>query len=136
MKTITAEYSENLRCKIKHDISGSVIFTDAHKDGTSIGFTPPELFALSLLTCIATMMGYEAEALKLDLSGMKMEVGFEMANDKPKRIAKIATEFWIPCSVTDHQKELLMKVAHNCPVRFSIHPDIKESIKFHWQGDK
>lgn len=135
MKTIKAEYSGKLRCKAAHEISGEVVITDAHKDDTSKGFTPPELFALSFLTCVATMMGYEAEALKLDISGMKMEVGFDMSKGLPRRIAKVNAELWVPCQADDHQKELLMKVAKNCPIRHSMHPDIEESINFHWQED-
>lgn len=135
MKVIKAEYSGDLRCKIQHETSGSIVITDAHKDGISMGFTPPELFAISFLTCVATMMGYEADALKLDLSGMQMEVSFEMSKDLPRRIAKIEAALWVPCEVTDHQKELLKRVANNCPIRHSMNRDIQESIKFYWQGE-
>ncbi len=132
MKTIKAEYNGKLRCKVEHEVSGSSVVTDTNKNNTSTGFTPPELFAISFLTCVGTMMGYEAEALKLDISGMKMEVSFDMSKDLPRRIAKIEAQLWIPCKVGDHHKELLMKVAKNCPIRHSIHPDIDESINFHW----
>lgn len=135
MKTIKAEYTGNLRCKAEHERSKSIIVTDANKDEKNIGFTPLELFALSFLTCVATIIGYEAEALKLDISGMLMEVSFEMSKDIPKRIAQIDAVLWIPCKVSDHQKELLIRMGKNCPVRHSIHPDIKETINFHWQEE-
>lgn len=136
MKIISAEYAENFRCKVYHEFSGSVVHTDASKDATSKGFTPPELFAISLVTCMATMMGYEAEALKLDLSGMKMTVAFEMSSDKPRRVTKISTEFWIACDVTEHQKELFTKAAKNCPIKHSMHPDILQSMEFHYAEKK
>lgn len=132
MKTIKAEYNGNLQCKVEHELSGKTVITDAHKDNTSSGFTPPELFAISFLTCVGTMMGYEAEALKIDISGMKMEVGFEMSKNMPRRISKIVAELWIPGKIEDHQKELLVRIAKNCPIRHSMHPDIEESIQFHW----
>lgn len=135
MKTIKGEYSGNLRCKVEHETTGTVVLTDAHKDNTSSGFTPPELFAISFLTCVATMMGYEAEALKIDVSGMKMEVSFDMSKSMPRRISKIEAVLWVPGKIEEHQKELLMKVAKNCPIRHSMHPDIEESIQFHWQGE-
>lgn len=135
MKTIKAEYSGNFRCRAEHQPSRSIVLTDANKDERSVGFTPPELFALSFLTCVATMMGYEAEALKLDISRMAMEVSFEMSKEMPRRIGKIDAVFWVPCKVNDHQKGLLMKVAKNCPVRHSMHPDIQETITLNWQEE-
>ncbi|OAI51002.1 hypothetical protein AYO37_00570 [Opitutia bacterium SCGC AG-212-L18] len=133
MKTIKAEYIENFRCKVHHEASNSEVLTDTKKDATSVGFTPPELFVVSLVTCMATMIGYEAEALKLDVTGMKMAVAFQMSLDKPRRIEKISTEFWIPCSVTAHQKELIEKAAENCPIAHSIHPNTEQSKKFYWE---
>lgn len=132
MKIIIAEYIENFRCKVYHEFSDSMLLTDASKGSDSKGFTPPELSVISLLTCMATMMGYEAEALKLDISGMKMSVGFDMSNDKPRRIKKINTEFWIPLHVTPHQKELLIKAAKNCPIANSMHPNIEHSMEFYY----
>lgn len=135
MKTIKGEYKGKLRCKVEHEVTGTEVLTDANKDNTSSGFTPPELFAVSFLTCVATMLGYEAEALKIDVSGMKMEVSFDMSKSVPRRISKIEAVLWVPGKIEEHQKQLLMKVAKNCPIRHSMHPDIEESIQFHWQGE-
>jgi putative redox protein len=132
MKIIKAEYAENFRCKVHHEFSNSVLLTDASKDSSSKGFTPPELFAISLVTCMATMMGYEADALKLDISGMKMTVGLEMSSDKPRRITKVSTEFWFPFDPTEHQKELFAKAAKNCPIKHSMHPDIEQTVEYHY----
>lgn len=134
MKTIKAEYNGQLHCKVTHESSGTVIVTDANKESIS-GFSPLELFAISFLTCVSSMMGYEADALKIDITGMKMEVSFEKSKRMPMRISKLHAELWVPGKIEDHQKELLMKVAKNCPIRHSIHPDIEESIEFHWEGE-
>jgi putative redox protein len=134
MKLISAEYTGDFRCKVHHEFSNSVVITDASKTTNSKGFTPPELFAISVATCMATMMGFEADALKLDISGMQMSVGFEMSNDKPRRITKISTEFWVPTHVTEHQKDLLIRAAKNCPITYSIHPDIEHSMEFHYSN--
>lgn len=136
MKIITGEYTDNFRCKVHHDFSNSSILTDASKDSSSKGFTPPQLFAISLVTCMATMMGYEADALKLDISGMKMTVDFEMSSDKPRRITTISTQFWLPLNLTEHQKELFTKAAKNCPIKHSIHPDIVQSMEFHYSTEE
>lgn len=134
MKVISAEYTDNFRCKVRHEFTGSVVITDASKTSDSTGFTPPELFAISVVTCMATMMGYEADALKLNISGMQMSVGFDMSNDKPRRVTKIHTEFWVPAHVTEHQKDLLVRAAKNCPITYSIHPDIEHTMEFHYQS--
>lgn len=136
MKAVNAEYTKNYCCKVYHEFSGSTILTDASKGTDSKGFTPPELFAISLVTCMATMMGFEAEALKLDISGMKMAVEFEMSSIKPRRVTKIHSEFWIPSQVNDHQKELFANAAKNCPIKHSIHPDIVQTMEFYYPGEE
>lgn len=128
-------YEGNLRTVCTHLRSGSVVETDAPVDNNGKGerFSPTDLVATALGTCMMTIMGMRAGEMKLNLEGVKIDVEKIMKAD-PRRIGGINLTFHFPDSLrlNDDQKALLERAAHTCPVMYSIHPDIEVMILFHW----
>ena len=137
MAKITAEYKGDLRCEVKHDSSGAVLTTDAPTDnqGKGEGFSPTDLVGVSLVTCMATIMGIQANARKLDISGMQLSVSKEMSTDAPRRIVKLVCNLSVPGNFDEKEKDLLQKAAMACPVYYSLNPEIEKTVNFEWLGD-
>jgi len=136
MAKIISEYKGDLRCLSRHEDLSEEIVTDAPKENRGKGdfFSPTDLFATALGTCMATVMGIQANILKIDLKGMTFTVDKEMTTDRPNRVRKLSVAFFIPCNPDDHQKALLEKAAKACPIHHSLHPDIEQSVVFNWQA--
>ncbi len=134
--TSTVTYEGTQRTKCKHLRSGSEIETDAPVDNKGRGerFSPTDLVATALGSCMLTIMGMRADNMNVDLKGVKIEVEKIMAAD-PRRIGGINLTFHFPDSltVTERQQTILQKAAETCPVFYSIHPDIKVNIHFNWK---
>ncbi len=132
MNTSELVYQGELRTVATHVFSNTKIFTDAPLDnnGKAQSFSPTDLVATSLATCMITIMGIEANKQKIDLKDSKMHVKKIMAIN-PRRISKIEINFEIPeRNLSIEQKQLLEELALNCPVAKSLHPDIKQEIVF------
>lgn len=133
--TSSVVYDGNLRTVCTHLKSGTVIETDAPPDNQGKGerFSPSDLVATALGSCMLTIMGIKARDLNIDLKGVKIEVEKIMASD-PRRVGGINLTFHFPESLelTDKQQSILENAAHTCPVIYSIHPDIKVDARFNW----
>lgn len=135
MVKVTIEYEGELRCNLKHGPSGNTLQTDAPVDNNGKGesFSPTDLCASALGSCIATIVGMQMEALGVDLKGMRIEVSKEMSANLPRRIARLITDVWLPLELTDDQQMKVEIAAKNCPVHHSLHPEIEKPITFHWK---
>jgi putative redox protein len=133
--TSTVVYEGNLRTVCTHLKSGTVIETDAPLDnqGRAERFSPSDLVATALGSCMMTIMGIKARDMQVDLAGMKIEVEKIMKAD-PRRIGGINLTFHFPdtLQVDEKQKTILERAAHTCPVIYSIHPDIELKVVFGW----
>lgn len=133
--TSTVVYEGNLRTVCTHLKSGTVIETDAPTDNQGKGerFSPSDLVATALASCMLTIMGIKARDMELDIAGIKVEVEKIMAND-PRRVGGINLTFHFPdnISLTDKERTILERAAHTCPVIYSIHPDIKVNVDFNF----
>ena len=121
---------------MKHLQSGTLIETDAPTDNMGKGarFSPTDLMASSLGSCMITTMAIRAADMKLNFEGTRIEVTKIMSTDAPRRIAGIRADlYFTPAFIaTEEQKEQLVRIARNCPVEKSLHPDIKLDVTFHW----
>lgn len=126
-------YLGDLRTESEHLQSGEKILTDAPVDNNGKGeaFSPTDMVANSLATCMLTIMGIKARDLAIDLRGTTAEVTKVMATD-PRRIGKIIIRFTLPVAVEEKSKIILERAAHTCPVLYSLHPDIDKDITFIW----
>jgi putative redox protein len=133
--TSTVIYEGDLRTVATHLHSGTVIETDAPVDNQGKGerFSPTDLVATALGSCMTTIMGIKARDLNVDLKGMKIEITKIMKAD-PRRISGVHLTFHFPSSqqVNDKQKAILENAALTCPVAKSIHPDIEMKTLFQW----
>jgi putative redox protein len=132
MVEIKALYEGDLRCSLTHGPSGKIITTDAPADnqGKAETFSPTDLVAAALASCILTVMGIVARRRGLDMTGTSVVVWKEMVNDPVRRIGelKVTVTFSKPISETD--RTILERTAHTCPVHQSLHPSIKAPIEF------
>ncbi len=133
---MTAEiiYQGNLRTQATHIKSGNQLITDAPTDNRGKGesFSPTDMVATALASCILTIMGIKAEDKGIDIVGAKAETTKVMAST-PRRIARIEVKVTMPDHpYSDKEKMLLEKAAHGCPVRRSLHPDLEEVLEIIW----
>src|SRR5258708_5560013 len=135
--TSTVIYEGDLRTVATHLQSGTAIETDAPVDNQGKGerFSPTDLVATALGACMATTMGIKTRDMSVDLRGMKLSILKIMAAD-PRRIAGVNIVFDFPAGqVFDEKtKTILERIAHTCPVMYSIHPDMEVKIEFNWKS--
>lgn len=127
-------YKGALRTEATHLRSGTSILTDAPIDnqGKGASFSPTDLVATALGSCIMTIMGIKARDKEIDMEGAEVEITKVMAAN-PRRISKIKVEISMPAkNYSDQEKKLLEAVAHHCPVANSLHPDLEEEVIIKW----
>ena len=137
MKTAEVIYLGNLRSEATHIRSGETIISDAPTDNKGKGeaFSPTDLTSTSLATCMITTMAIAANSYDIPMEKASAGVLKIMANN-PRRIDAIEVDLYLTDSdYTDQQKAILEKAALNCPVSLSLHPDLKQIIRFHWQHE-
>jgi len=136
--TSTVVYEGNLRTVCLHEKSGSIIETDAPPDNQGLGerFSPTDMVATALGSCMLTIMGMKARDMNVDIKGIKIDVEKIMKAD-PRRIGGINLTFHLPdtLQVDEKQKTILERAAHTCPVMYSIHPDIEVKVTFNWKPE-
>lgn len=134
---ITAVYQGELRCEATHGPSGQTLHTDAPTDngGKGASFSPTDLVATALGTCVMTILGLVAQRHEIDLAGTKVHVTKEMVSSPVRRIAGLRTSVTIPAgAVSDaSMRERMEAAARKCPVHQSLHPDIDAPIEFYYQ---
>ena len=128
------EYQGDLHCTSVHTPSKTELATDAPVDNQGRGesFSPTDLIATSLGTCMLTTMGIVARTLNVDLTGATATVEKEMTSTAPRKINRLIVSIQVPRTTTPENQERLENAAHTCPVKRSIHPDIETPIVFHW----
>ena len=134
MVAIQFEYQGDLHCKAVHGPSGTELTTDAPKDNQGRGesFSPTDLVATALGTCMLTIMGIMARTLNIDIAGTTATVEKEMTASMPRRIQSLAVKIRIPQSLSPENQQKLERAAHTCPVHKSLHPDVQAPIEFTW----
>jgi len=130
--TSIVEYEGDLRTVCTHLRSNNSFETDAPVDNNGKGerFSPTDLMATSLGTCMVTVMGIKARSMGFDLNGIKIEVEKIMKAD-PRRVGGINLFFQIPDALMDideKTKQILKHTGNTCPVQQSIHPDIEVNV--------
>lgn len=121
-------YNGDLRTTCTHLKSGSSFETDAPVDNNGKGerFSPTDLLATSLATCMITVMGIKARTMDFDLTDVRIEVLKKMAAD-PRRVSGIDLKFHIPQNLEALDPKtiaILKNTGNTCPVAKSLHPDI------------
>lgn len=133
MVNIHVAYAGNKKCELVHP-EGATLKTDAPKDigGDASAFSPTDLVAAGLASCILTTMAMYAERNGLSLEGAKASVEKHMTTTAPRRIARLPVVVMMPAGVPSEWREKLERVGHTCPVHASLHPDVDAPIEFRY----
>ena len=129
MVEIKARYDGNKKCSLTH-AEGATLETDAPKDigGEASAFSPTDLVAAALASCVLTTVAMYAERHELNLDGMTASVGKEMIAS-PRRIGRLPLTVHLPASVAEDVRPHIRRIAYACPVHASLHPDIDAPIE-------
>lgn len=133
MSTSKVIYQGDLRTSSTHLQSGSTVLTDAPTDnyGRGEAFSPTDMVANSLATCMFSIMGIKARSMEIDLNDSSAEVT-KIMQAEPRKISEIIVTFEMKISIDEKSKMILERAAMTCPVFLSLHPDIKKTVTFNW----
>lgn len=141
MATIHIDYLGGLRTDCVHLQSGTHINTDAPTDNQGLGeaFSPTDLVANALGSCIITTMAIVARRDGIDLQGSELDVTKVMTSQPPRRIARVditltlrASQNGAPFMPDEATRSRLETIAHTCPVAISLHPDVEQAVRIQW----
>jgi putative redox protein len=132
MTLIDSVYSGGLRCRSSHQPSGSALDTDAPTDNQGKGerFSPTDLVATALSTCMLTIMGIVAERHGWALEGCTARVEKTMSSEPPRRIALLTVWVQLPEALDGQQRAVLRRAAEACPVKRSLEGAVPMQV--HW----
>lgn len=133
MATVETTYLGELRTEATHVQSGSKILTDAPTDnhGKGEAFSPTDLVAAALGSCMMTLMDIAARTQGVDIVGTRLSITKVMSAD-PRRIGEIIIDIRFPGEMAPKARTVLERAAATCPVARSLHPDCKQTVRFHY----
>ena len=132
--TIENKYMGELRTESTHLKSSNIIITDAPTDNNGKGnaFSPTDLVASALCSCMTTVMGICADKNDFQLPRSTAHVTKIMCTH-PRRISKISIEInFEKNNLTDQQIEKLIAVAKGCPVAQSLSNDLIQEVNYNF----
>lgn len=131
-------YTGQLNTQTTHLASQATISTDAPIDNNGKGenFSPTDLVASSLASCMMTIIGIAANTHKFNIDGSYADVE-KIMRDNPRRIEEIKIDLYLQGqdSYSEKEKEIIERAALTCPVALSLHPDIYQNLTLHWPGE-
>ncbi len=135
MVEIKLSYEGDLHCSAVHLPSGNTLVTDAPLDNNGRGqaFSPTDLLATALGSCMATVIGILAKRKEIAVEGMTVNVRKFMSDDQLRRVKRLELDLQIPLPASHPDRKLLESAARGCPVHHSIHPDIEVVMNWLWQ---
>src|SRR5688500_4827417 len=134
MVTITIGYQGGLRCGATHGPSRTALTTDAPTDNQGRGesFSPTDLVATALGSCMLTTMGIVAARHGWAIEGASATVVKEMVADPVRRIGRLRVRIEMPAGLEPRARDALERAAHTCPVHRSLAPDVDLPVEFVW----
>jgi len=133
-ETVRTTYVGELRTKAMHVRSGNELITDAPPDNKGKGeaFSPTDLLATSLGSCMLTIMGISAREHRFNIDGTKVKL-WKIMDSNPRRVGEVKIELNFPKNnYSEKEKKFIEKAAYTCPVILSLHPDLKKTIIFNY----
>lgn len=135
MATVHTEYLGELRTRARHIRSGEILTTDAPPDNQGKGefFSPTDLLATALGSCMLTVVGIAARSHGYNIDGAEVSIT-KIMDSNPRRVGEIRIEVNLPPNnYSTREKQLIEKTARTCPVALSLHPDLKQEIVFNYR---
>jgi len=133
MVAITVAYQGDLHCEAIHEPSGTALMTDAPLDngGKAESFSPTDLVAAALGTCMLTVMGLRASVLGVVIDGARVNIEKEMAS-APRMIGRLTAKVQVPHDLPEPVRKQLEQAALTCPVYQSLSDKIDKQVVFNW----
>ena len=127
-------YEGGLRTRAAHGPSGAVLSTDAPKDNEGKGesFSPTDLLATALGSCMLTIMGIAAKRRGVKLEGARVSVDKHMVADPERRVGRLEVAFEMPAGIGAEDRSVLERAALACPVHKSLSPKTEVAVRFRW----
>ncbi|RME72282.1 MAG: OsmC family peroxiredoxin [Verrucomicrobia bacterium] len=137
MVRMTIDYVGGLRCRAVHGPSKTELATDAPTDNRGRGesFSPTDLVATALATCLLTTMAMRAEDAGLSLDGATATVEKIMSAEPPRRIARLVVDVQLPLPRSADPEGRLEHAGRNCPVALSLAAELEQVITFRWKDE-
>ena len=131
---IECRYEGELHCSAVHGPSGSTLSTDAPADnqGRAETFSPTDLVATAVGSCMLTIMGIYARPRSIRIEGARAVVEKEMTKSPPRRIARLNVRISLPATLTEKARGALEQAARGCPVCASLRPDVEVALTFEY----
>lgn len=132
--TSKVTYLGELRTSSVHLQSGTEILSDAPTDnhGRGEAFSPTDLLANALGSCMVSIMAIKSKDLNVDLEGSTVEVT-KIMQAEPRKIAKIVIVMNMSIAGDEKTRTILERAAMHCPVLLSLNPDIEKDVTFNWK---
>jgi putative redox protein len=138
MATIETTYIGELRTEATHVLSGNKLITDAPLDNKGKGeaFSPSDLLATALGSCMLTIMGMAAREQNIDIDGTTCSITKVMASD-PRRVAEAQITLNLPAgNYSEKDRTVLKRAALTCPVAKSLHPELLQNVVFNFGNEQ
>lgn len=134
MVRIDVDYEGELHTRCRHEPSGAAIATDAPKDNEGRGeaFSPTDLLAAALGSCMLTVMGIQARRHGWHIEGAHAAVEKQMVSAPARRVGRLRVRLEMPAGVPEEARPVLERAARACPVDRSLHPDVRVETSFRW----
>ena len=131
MSNITVTYIGDLRTHSTHLDSGDEIVTDAPKDNQGLGrkFSPTDLLASSLGSCLLTIMGIIAKRHTIDMTGSVAKIKKTMS-ESPRRISALNIDIFMNKKINEKNKLILQRASEHCPIHNSLSNQMDIKINF------
>ena len=133
-EVVNVSYGSNLRCKATMAGAGRELVTDAPRENGGLGeaFSPTDLLAGALGTCLLTMIGAVAQRSNLDVAGMTARVEKDMSAGPVRRVGRVNIVVTMPkgLKLSDADRSRLENAAKSCPVKQSLHPEVEIQLEF------
>ncbi len=134
METVITNYLGELRTKAKHVQSSQILITDAPVDNQGKGeaFSPTDLLATALGSCMLTIIGIAGREHGFSIDLTEIKITKVMASN-PRRVGEVQIELFFPANnYSEKHKRIIRHAAESCPVALSLHPDLIQTLTFHF----
>jgi len=129
---ITGSYTGDLKMELHHGPSGMPLTTAAPRDnlGDGSSFSPTDLLAASLGSCMVTTMAIVARREGIPFDRAEFVLEKHMTPQPPRRVDAIPVTIRLPASLAEEQRRKLEEAARTCPVHRSLLPEIRREVRF------
>ena len=136
MSKITCSYLGDLKCEAKHLQSGNLITTDAPVDhcGKGENFSPTDLLATSLGSCLLTIMSIKARSNGWELKNIYLDIEKIMTKNEERKIEQLIIDIYIPKNLTNEKIDLIKNASKDCPVTRNLSESLDLKINWHHQN--